>query len=49
MSQRGKLAVEVVFVHPVYVGLEVEAWDDLVGSEEDANWVVNGSTSMVER
>ena len=33
MSQCGKLAVEVVFVHPVDVGLEIEAGDDLIGSK----------------
>jgi hypothetical protein len=45
VGQGRELPVEVVFVHPVDVTLEVVARDDLVGQEEDPNWVVNSGAA----
>ena len=48
MGQCGKLAFEVVFLHLVDLGFEVEAGNNLVGPEEDANLVINSCTLMVK-
>jgi hypothetical protein len=42
MSHRRKFAVEIVLVHLVDVGFEVEARNDLVGGEECADRVIEG-------
>ena len=40
VGQGHELPVEVVFMHPVDVTLEVVARDNLVGQDEDPDWVV---------
>ncbi len=42
MSHRRKFSIKIVFVHPVDVGFEVEARNDLVGGEECADRVIEG-------
>ncbi len=45
VGQGCEFPVKVVLVHPVDVTLEMVAWDNLIGREEDPNWVVNGCTT----
>ncbi len=45
LGQGCKLPIKVVFVHPVDITLEVVARDDLVGQEEDPDWVVDGGAA----
>jgi hypothetical protein len=46
VGQGRKIPVKVlVLVHPVDVALEVVAWDNLIGQEEDPKWFVDGCTA----